>query len=112
MGHFVKSFGEVGDKSTETEVLLLEHDVPYAPFSARVLSCLPPEGESWVVTDAHVTERRADFRGLNICSIDPPGCTDIDDALHARTLDNGHVEVGVRKYLALPPQSFSPPRLR
>ena len=28
-----------------------------------------------------------------ICSIDPPGCTDIDDALHCRTLPNGNFQV-------------------
>lgn len=27
------------------------------------------------------------------------GCTDIDDALHVRALDNGNYEVGVRKSL-------------
>ena len=27
--------------------------------------------------------------------MDPPGCTDIDDALHCRNLDNGNLEVGV-----------------
>lgn len=27
--------------------------------------------------------------------MDPPGCTDIDDALHARTLPSGKIEVGV-----------------
>jgi exosome complex exonuclease DIS3/RRP44 len=32
-GHFIKVLGEVGDKATETEMLLLEHDVPYLPFS-------------------------------------------------------------------------------
>ena len=30
-----------------------------------------------------------------IVSIDPPGCKDIDDALHARDLPNGNVEVGI-----------------
>jgi hypothetical protein len=40
-------------------------------------------------------EKRTDLRGLNVCSIDPPGCTDIDDALHIRALDNGNYEVGV-----------------
>lgn len=30
-----------------------------------------------------------------MCSIDPPGCTDIDDALHIRELPNGNFEVGV-----------------
>ena len=28
-------------------------------------------------------------------SVDPPGCTDIDDALHSRVLENGNWEVGV-----------------
>lgn len=32
---------------------------------------------------------------MEICSIDPPGCTDIDDALHLRVLENGNYEVGV-----------------
>ena len=32
---------------------------------------------------------------IDICSVDPPGCTDIDDALHCRKLDNGNFEVGV-----------------
>lgn len=27
--------------------------------------------------------------------MDPPGCTDIDDALHCRRLQNGNLEVGV-----------------
>lgn len=36
-----------------------------------------------------------DCRHLDICSVDPPGCTDIDDALHCRQLDNGNFEVGV-----------------
>ena len=30
-----------------------------------------------------------------MCSIDPPGCKDIDDALHARYLPNGNLECGV-----------------
>jgi exoribonuclease R len=39
---------------------------------------------------------RRDLRWTHsICSIDPPGCTDIDDALSVRTLPNGNVEVGV-----------------
>jgi exosome complex exonuclease DIS3/RRP44 len=38
---------------------------------------------------------RVDLRKLAICSVDPPGCTDIDDALHSRMLPNGNTEVGV-----------------
>ncbi|KAI8993271.1 hypothetical protein BDB01DRAFT_716146 [Pilobolus umbonatus] len=96
LGHFVKTLGTSGDKETETEVLLLEHDVPYQEFSKRILEDLPAEGDQWIVRDEHLREgRRRDLRHLNICSIDPPGCTDIDDALHVRTLPNGNYEVGV-----------------
>lgn len=35
------------------------------------------------------------MRHLAICSVDPVGCTDIDDALHSRKLSNGNIEVGV-----------------
>lgn len=39
--------------------------------------------------------QRVDLRHITICSVDPPGCTDIDDALHCRRLPNGRLEVGV-----------------
>ncbi|KAF9293635.1 exosome catalytic subunit dis3 [Linnemannia elongata] len=94
IGHFIRALGEAGDKSTETEVLLLEHDVPFHEFSKQVLSFLPVEGENWVVQPEHFAGRE-DFRSLNVCSIDPPGCTDIDDALHVIPLPNGNYQVGV-----------------
>lgn len=40
-------------------------------------------------------KNRVDLRDITICSVDPPGCTDIDDALHCRQLPNGNLEVGV-----------------
>ena len=40
-------------------------------------------------------DARIDLRHLNICSVDPPGCTDIDDALHCVEMSNGNLEVGV-----------------
>ena len=30
-----------------------------------------------------------------VCSVDPEGCRDIDDALHAKILPNGNYEIGV-----------------
>jgi len=41
---------------------------------------------------------RADLRHLSVCSVDPPGCTDIDDALHCRELENGNLEVCVKYF--------------
>jgi exosome complex exonuclease DIS3/RRP44 len=85
-------------KGAETEALLLEWDVQYRPFPKTVLDCLPAEGHDWKVpatTDDPGWKGRRDLRDLLVCSIDPPGCVDIDDALHARKLPNGNFEVGV-----------------
>jgi exosome complex exonuclease DIS3/RRP44 len=91
-GHYVRTLGVIGDKATETEVVLLEHDIPSRPFSQDVLACLPPA--NFTITPANSAGRR-DLRNICICSVDPPGCKDIDDALHARPLPNGNIEVGV-----------------
>jgi len=102
-GHFVRSLGAIESQAAEQESLLLEYDVPYRPFSQAILACLPAEGDAWTVppADAHdarstsIWRDRVDLRGEVICSIDPPGCQDIDDALHAKRLPNGHIEAGV-----------------
>ncbi|CAI0652768.1 unnamed protein product [Colletotrichum noveboracense] len=98
VGHFVRSLGELETKAAETEALLLEYDVQYRPFPKTVLDCLPKEGHDWRVpqsTEDPGWRDREDLRKLLICSIDPIGCQDIDDALHARPLPNGNFEVGV-----------------
>lgn len=98
VGHFVRSLGELETKGAETEALLLEYDVQYRPFPKAVLDCLPVEGHDWKVP-ANIEDPgwrgRKDLRDLLVCSIDPVGCQDIDDALHARPLPNGNFEVGV-----------------
>ncbi|XP_063864505.1 exosome complex exonuclease RRP44-like [Scylla paramamosain] len=91
-GHFVRIIGPVGDKEAENEVILLEHDCPHTKFSEAVLNCLPKM--PWIITEKDEAERN-DLRHLDICSVDPIGCTDIDDALHCRKLANGNFEVGV-----------------
>jgi exosome complex exonuclease DIS3/RRP44 len=98
VGHFVRSLGELETKGAETEALLLEYDIQYRPFPKTVLDCLPKEGHDWKVpvsTEDPGWRDRRDLRGLLICSIDPVGCQDIDDALHAKPLPNGNFEVGV-----------------
>jgi exosome complex exonuclease DIS3/RRP44 len=98
VGHYVRSLGALETKDAETEALLLEYDVQYRPFPKTVLDCLPAEGHTWKVPASQSDPGwigRKDFRGLLVCSIDPPNCQDIDDALHARPLPNGNFEVGV-----------------
>lgn len=90
LGHYVKTIGDTGGKDVETEVLLHEHNIPCDPFPGKVLACLPPE--DYKIT---LEEGRLDLRHLPVLSIDPPGCKDIDDALHCIVLPNGNYQVGV-----------------
>jgi len=94
VGHYVRTLGKDGDKAVETQILLHEFDVPHAAFSTDVMACLPPA--TWSITDEVVSEKgRVDLRSVPVVSIDPPGCKDIDDALHCVRLPNGNLEVGV-----------------
>ena len=84
-GHYVRTIGAVGDTQAESEAILLEHEVNTSPFSAQVQACLPQKG--WQIP-AEEIDKRLDLRNGRalVCSVDPPGCVDIDDALHARPL--------------------------
>lgn len=89
-GHLIQVIGNEGDREAEEKMVLLEHDIRYEPFNKDVLACLPimpwePNPESF----------RRDLTHLDICSVDPEGCTDIDDALHCKKNPDGTYEVGV-----------------
>ncbi|KAL6523030.1 Exosome complex exonuclease RRP44 A [Orobanche minor] len=74
-------------------VVLIENDIDARPFSSQVLACLPPLPWS-ISTEDIANPIRQDLRHLRVFSVDPPGCKDIDDALHCTLLPNGHFEVG------------------
>ncbi|KAK8940904.1 hypothetical protein KSP39_PZI010538 [Platanthera zijinensis] len=93
-GHYVRTIGEIGDRDTESEVILIDNDINTRPFSVQVLACLPPLPWSLSVEDM-ANPHREDLRHLRVFSVDPPGCRDIDDALHCTTSANGNFEVGV-----------------
>lgn len=97
LGHYVRTLGPAGSKDVETQVLLKEHDIPHGPFPAAVLACLPPA--DYKIADNFDPNDpgnpRTDLRHLPVLSIDPPGCKDIDDALHCLLLPNGNYQVGV-----------------
>ena len=91
-GHFVAELGKRGDKATETTCILRELGVAAGPFSAKAMGCLPSPDFN-VEADA-LHSKREDLRASVICSIDPPGCRDIDDALSC-SYDEGVYKVGV-----------------
>jgi exosome complex exonuclease DIS3/RRP44 len=90
-GHYDRTLGDIYDNDVESRVILLEHDIPHHTFSETVMHCLPQD--NWHA-DPNVKGRR-DLRAEYVMSVDPPGCTDIDDALHCKTLENGNIEIGV-----------------
>lgn len=93
-GHYVRTIGDIGDKVAETEVVLIENDINTQPFTEQVLACLPPL--PWSMPQEELaSSTRADLRSVGCFSVDPPGCRDIDDALHCTRLPNGNFQVGV-----------------
>jgi exoribonuclease R len=50
-GHYVRTLGPIGDVNTETEVVLLEHAVPFEAFSKGVMRycCTFPIHTSFVI---------------------------------------------------------------
>uniref|UniRef100_A0A914HZ11 Protein DIS3 homolog n=1 Tax=Globodera rostochiensis TaxID=31243 RepID=A0A914HZ11_GLORO len=91
-GHYVRVIGDEGDRKTEDEVILLEHDIPYEDFPPSVMACLPKIPWSPFPMSP---DQREDLTHIDICSVDPEGCTDIDDALHCIEICAGKFEVGV-----------------
>ncbi|PSS00369.1 Exosome complex exonuclease RRP44 A like [Actinidia chinensis var. chinensis] len=92
-GHYVRTIGEIGDRDTESEVVLIENDIDARPFASQVLACLPPL--PWSVSSEDLANPiRQDLRHVRVFSVDPPGCKDIDDALHCTALPDGNFEVG------------------
>lgn len=91
-GHYISTIGTSGDIHTESEVILLTHQIPHQNFPPAVIECLPPEDYS--PTEEEISKRR-DLRDRLVCSIDPPGCVDIDDALHYKDLSPTECEVGI-----------------
>ncbi|CAM9283256.1 unnamed protein product, partial [Ectocarpus sp. 12 AP-2014] len=52
------------------------------------------QDSGWRVQESDFAGRR-DLRKERAMSVDPPGCQDIDDAMHVKTKPNGKLEIGV-----------------
>jgi len=91
-GHIMEELGVEGNLETETKVLLHENSIVTRAFPKAVLDCLP--GDEFQFTSDTFKDRK-DIRNWCIFSIDPPGCTDIDDALSIQLEENGNYMIGV-----------------
>eukprot|EP00474_Spongospora_subterranea_P000765 CRZ01223.1 hypothetical protein [Spongospora subterranea] len=93
-GHIISFLGESGNIHVETKAILLEHGIEQENYVYEHWKTDLPDPE-WSITPEMELGRR-DLRNSHlICSIDPPGCVDIDDALSARDIGGNNVEIGV-----------------
>eukprot|EP00871_Galdieria_phlegrea_P002051 jgi/Galph1/2847/GphlegSOOS_G1537.1 len=90
-GHIVNELGKKGEIETETKVLLCENSIITRAFPKAALDCLPNSDFQF---SEDKFKGRKDLRSSCVFSIDPPGCTDIDDALSVET-DNDNFVIGV-----------------
>jgi len=82
-GRCEEILGCIGDMEVEIKCLLLENEIDLDPFSAAATACLPPGGATWTVPEEEILNRRDLRTSRRIFSVDPPGCQDIDDTMHA-----------------------------
>ncbi|KAK2961352.1 putative Exosome complex exonuclease RRP44 [Blattamonas nauphoetae] len=103
-GHISQVIGDMGVIEIEQESVLQEYQVPHEAFTAPQLDCVPDtDGLDWMrekmekagsamdVDDGDVDEDddvRWNLTDRPICSVDPVGCRDIDDTIHAAFIFN------------------------
>ncbi|KAL9056888.1 MAG: hypothetical protein Q9162_002659 [Coniocarpon cinnabarinum] len=94
-GTLVEQLGEMGDLRVETDALLRDNNFGPDDFSDAVIKSIGFDDWSVENDGPEALANRRDFRSESIFTIDPNGTKELDDALHFKTLDNGHIEIGV-----------------
>lgn len=94
-GTLVEQLGVMGDLKVETDALLRDNNFGPDDFSDAVIKNVGLE--DWSVTNdgEGALENRRDFRSEETFTIDPNGSKELDDAVHFKYLDDGHVEIGM-----------------
>lgn len=86
-GSIVQIIGTLGEIEAEYEYVLYKHTINYKINKIKKDKDFDEEV---------YFHQKGDFsEGINIISIDPPGCTDIDDALQYRRLSEDTFEIGI-----------------
>lgn len=92
-GSLQQVLGDIGDLDVESRVILVENNVRTYDLNTKLFRDELPDPNNWL--DPSEYSRREDFTAMNVCSVDPPGCKDIDDALHYHRIDDKTYEIGV-----------------
>jgi ribonuclease R len=94
-GRVIEVLGPPDAFGVDVEIIIRKHHLPHV-FPANVLADATASAEQTVATlGAEKIERRRDFRGLNIVTIDGESARDFDDAVLVTPLPNGGWELQV-----------------
>eukprot|EP00890_Picochlorum_soloecismus_P002748 jgi/Picsp_1/3474/NSC_06312-R1_dis3-like exonuclease 1-like len=100
--HLIRIMGDIGDLKTETDLILLRHNLMSGDFNKDALREVPVSSKTigkWVpskdLINTEIEQGRLDLRHEFVVSVDPPGCTDVDDAFHLKEISDGAFELGV-----------------
>lgn len=114
-GVIFKILGENGNFEDEIRAITEHYSIEYVEekWDDVIAESRKLDPQSYDFSIARVYDdvklgKRKDLRELEICSIDPKGCTDIDDALHCIRFDDC-IEIGVHiadVSFYVPPESF------
>lgn len=91
IGEITTVLGDPRNHEVEIHAIMADYGLPYD---------FPPEVEEEAqkidtrITKEEIAKRR-DFRKVTTFTIDPTDAKDFDDALSIRTLENGHLEIGI-----------------
>ncbi len=94
-GRVIEVLGAPDAFGVDVEIVIRKHHLPHT-FPSRVVAEAKERARETVATlDAEELERREDFRGLPIVTIDGETARDFDDAVVVRPLENGNTELQV-----------------
>lgn len=94
-GTLAEQLGDAGDLRVETDALLRDNNFGPDEFADAVTKSIGFDDWSVANDGEAALENRRDFRDEHTFTIDPNGSKELDDAIHFKTLADGHVEIGV-----------------
>ena len=94
-GRIIEVLGPPDAFGVDVEIVIRKHHLPHT-FPTKVIAEAHERArESVAQVDVEELERREDFRGLPIVTIDGETARDFDDAVLVRPLENGNTELQV-----------------
>jgi protein SSD1 len=94
-GTLVEQLGKMGELKVETDALLRDNNFASDEFSDAVIRSVGLDDWSLSKEDEAAISARRDFRDKKTFTIDPNGTSDLDDAIHISTGEDGKIEIGI-----------------